>query len=386
MRRQRGMTLLETLVVVAIAAAVIGGIIFKLQSQQTQARREDAVRVQGLEMSNLAAAARQYAETAGETWAEGTRHEVTITELVDAGLLPEGFGARGASGTLGQTPLGQLYRVFSIKDGAAPYEDPDVENGTVRTVIVDLGTPIVGRMERAGISTSAVEALLVFKEAVALYAATEERLPMGVIPAGGGEVRGVGRSFTKDVIDWIENNAGQDAVVALVGFPDLEGGGETGPVGGGLSYCEDVVFVEERLNPTCPAGYLELAREKICTAPAPIFSGSEYGAVVMGTENTQTRSPAVALNYTYTPLSGNPIQGSLLCGATNSNRAVSFAKLNGVTVGTFDCLYTYSATTVTYTGGFTPPICTSATNTSTSHPSLSQPDARSLVCCLPNTR
>ena len=197
--RARGMTLLETLIVVGIAVAVIGGLIFMMQRNAERERTETAAKVHGQEMANLAAAVREHANTAGEDWAEGDRVEVAVVDLIDAGLLPEGFGARASETDYGMTPIGQYYRVFSIKDGGT-YDDPLVENGTIRTVVLDLGTPNPGRMERIGIS-NLPERIQAYKESVALYTTREERVAMGVIPAGGEAVRGVGRVFVKDIID-----------------------------------------------------------------------------------------------------------------------------------------------------------------------------------------
>ena len=84
-RAQRGMTLLETLIVVGIATAVIGTIIFMMQRNAERERSEVAVRMQGQEMANLAKATREYARTAGEDWANGDRVEVAIDDLVEAG-------------------------------------------------------------------------------------------------------------------------------------------------------------------------------------------------------------------------------------------------------------------------------------------------------------
>jgi hypothetical protein len=131
---------------------------------------------------------------------------VAIDDLVDNGLLPEGFEDRTATGQLGFIPTGPRYTVVSIMNGPSGslYHDPNVPVGKVRTVIWDAGDPNAGRLERIGVQ-NVVGAILAWKEAVSLWGSREYSVPMGVIPNGSGEVRGVGRSFTKDVIDWIEN-------------------------------------------------------------------------------------------------------------------------------------------------------------------------------------
>jgi prepilin-type N-terminal cleavage/methylation domain-containing protein len=225
-RKAHGMTLLEVLVVVAIGASIIAGVVVILQGQNDDRRREAAIQRQSTDMTILVKAARQFAAVTAAGWPDGTRAEVALDGLVDAGLLPDDFGTDDGSGDLGVTPLGQRYWVFAIKDGDT-YDDPTVEDGTVRSVVLDLGDPNAGRAANVGV-TATPEGLRAFKESVALMTTSDERIPMGVLEAGGEVVRGIGRAFTKDVIDWIEDAPAQPAVVALVGFHDLDGNSDDG--------------------------------------------------------------------------------------------------------------------------------------------------------------
>lgn len=70
-----------------------------------------------------------------------------------------------------------------------------------------------GGLERIGVP-NVVGAITAWKEAASLYASNEYGIPMGVLVVASGEVLGVGCSFTKDVIDWIENPLTQPASVA----------------------------------------------------------------------------------------------------------------------------------------------------------------------------
>jgi type II secretory pathway pseudopilin PulG len=378
MRKQRGMTLLETLIVVGIAVAVIGGIVFMMQRQAERERSEDAVRMQGQEMANLAKAARAYANTVGEDWADGARVVVAIDDLVDEGLLPEGFGARVSPTDLGVTPIGQQYAVISIKDGA-PYDDDAVEDGTIRTVILDLGTPNPGRLERAGVP-NIEERILAHKESVALYTAREDRIPMGVLEATDDMVRGVGRVFTKDVLDWIENVPTTAAAVALVGFPDLDpAGSNPNPTPGGPGLYADcqVVGAHEGCGglgcnpytpPVCPSGWDELARPRLCGAG--------------GTEVTST-DVGVLVSSFRTDTSQSGFNVGLTCTLYRGSITSAVAMLNGAQIYERAC----SATQLTSAFNFDePPVCQSTTTSGSVPDQLNvdgNPNAYGLLCCLP---
>ncbi len=381
MRKQRGMTLLETLIVVGIAVVVIGGIVFMMQRVAERERTEDAIRMQGQEMANLAKAARTYANTVGEDWADGTRVVVDVDDLVDAGLLPEGFGARVTPTDLGVTPIGQQYVVISIKDGDS-YDDPAVENGTIRTVILDLGTPNPGRLERAGVP-NIEERILAHKEAVALYTAREERIPMGVIEATDDHVRGVGRVFTKDVLDWIEDVPPTAAAVALVGFPDLDpAGSTTGPTPGAPGLYDDCQVLSARSGcpgaycsptytpPSCPSGWDELARPRLCGAGGTDVTSTDVGVLVSSFVSDTTQSGAnVGAN----------------CSLFRQTIQSAIASLNGAQIHQEAC----SQTTLTSTAVPTFPsgsVCTTNTFTGPTAEQINvvgNPNAYGVLCCLP---
>jgi hypothetical protein len=286
---------------------VIGGIMYVMQAQERSNRRDAATIVMADELANISKAARQWATTEGEAWEDGSRHVVSIDDLVDNGLLPDDFAARDPDPLVqGVTPAGQRYTVVSVKNGPAGslYHDPNVDVGKIRTVIWDEGDPVAGRLERIGIAHTA-GAILAWKESVALDTSREHRIPAGVLAVGSGEVRGVGRSFTKDVIDWIENEVTQPAAVALVGFPDLEGdggGGGTGPTGPAVTQYEDCQVIEDMEGcggggigsscpwwdpPSCPAGYDELAQPRVCGTAGQTVRSTDVGMMVSG--STQVR-------------------------------------------------------------------------------------------------
>lgn len=294
-QRQRGMTLLETLIVIGLAVAVISGIVALIQRQSDKTRSEDAVRVQGQEIANVAAAMRQYAETVGHEMGIGELRQVEIQALIDRGLLPEQFafrtGRRGED--IGVTPVGQAYVIASIKDGGS-YDDPDVADGTIRSVIYEMNTPLEGRLERAGV-VNLPQAILAYKEAVGIYTTREEKLPMGVMEAGGETVRGVGLSFTKDLIDWIGNPPETPMVVALVGFPDLDGlvGIVTPPPAPTVAQYDDCLVVSDEdgcggypchpwSEPFCPSGYEQLATPTLCGGGGTRATSTDVGMVIAG--------------------------------------------------------------------------------------------------------
>lgn len=399
---QRGFTLFETLIVLAIGVAVIGGIMFVMQANERSERRDNATRVQAQEMATIAKAARQWADTTGEDWTDGSRNVVTIDDLVDNGLLPDDFAARDPDPlVMGVTPTGQRYTIVSVKNGPSGslYHDPTVDEGKIRTVIWDEGTPVAGRLERVGVQNVA-GAITAWKEAVSLYASNEYSIPMGVLVVGSGEVRGVGRSFTKDVIDWIENEVSQPAAVALVGFPDLEGdGGPTEPTGPvGSQGCEDVQIIEEGAGcpyatnpgqcsvsydePMCPSGYEELAATYICEdnnigSPVVAMAGST-GTFVLGREVESITTPSVAVPYTL----ANGQSGLVNCGSTTTESVTGYVKLSGSTVWQAECSYSSNGTRVVYYSSYFPPSCEPTTATFRQYRTFLQvPEARTKVCC-----
>ena len=377
-RRVRGMTLLETLIVVGIATAVIGTIIFMMQRFSERERAEVAVRMQGQEMANAAKAIREYAKTVGEDWADGDRVEVTIDDLVEAGLLPEGFGDRDGAGVLGVTPIGQAYRVFSVKDGGF-YDDPNVENGTIASVVIDLGPPNPGRMERAGIANMP-ERILAYKEAVALYTAREERIAMGVVPAGAGEVRGVGRVFTKDVIGWLENYPTEGAAVALVGFPDLDPPGtNTTPTPPTDQYA-DCQVVPDHAGcgplgcvpydpPTCSSPWVELARPRICGLGGTVVSSTPVGVVVGGVTRETNSTGANTAS---------------LCNLSRQTISYGGVSLNGAEIFREACSSSQTTSEWVYDPIRRENVCTPTTSGQDAHLGVpGNPDAYGLLCCLP---
>lgn len=408
MRKQRGFTLFESLIVLAIGVAVIGGIMFVMQANARAERRDAAAAAQGLEMTMIAKAARQWADTEGENWANGSRNVVTIDALVDNGLLPEDFAARDVDERLpGVTPTGQRYTIVSIKNGPSGslYYDPDVDEGKIRTVIWDDGNPVVGRLERIGVP-NIVGAIMAFKESVGMWVTTKAPVPepMGVLAPRVGEVRGVGRSFTKDVIDWIEDPLSQPAAVTLVGFPDLEGddggGGSTGAVS---DTCEEIRFIEERqgcpgatnstqcaasyVEPSCPAGWEELMAGHICQANpySPLINTtSGLGAIVFGMERRTLEEPPSVVTVPQCGSSGCT-QTTLACGAATMNQNTGYATLNGARIGTMECLYTYQSTRIQYGAGLYGPLatCVPGASENRAYPTtgMSVGSAKSKICC-----
>lgn len=406
MHYQRGFTLFESLIVLAIGVAVIGGIMFIMQANARAERRDAAAAAQGLEMTMIAKAARQWADTEGESWANGSRNVVTIDALVDNGLLPEDFAARDVDERLpGVTPTGQRYTIVSIKNGPSGslYYDPNVDEGKIRTVIWDEGDPLLGRLERIGVP-NVVGAIMAFKESVGMWVTTKAPVPepMGVLAPRLGEVRGVGRSFTKDVIDWIEDPLSQPAAVTLVGFPDLEGddggGGSTNPTG---PYCDDIVFVDEAdgcagatsptqcearyAAPTCPSGYSQIASAQLCAAStsstAPEIFAGEWGTVIMAREVERRSQPPSQVPYYY-QCGPSTCTGFLACGGSEYTSIIGYAEYNGARVGNLQCLRQYTASQMQYSSQpFTPPRCVNATTDYSAHPTLGVAEARSLVCC-----
>lgn len=306
-KKQRGMTLLETLIVIGLAVAVIAGVVAAIQRQGDKTRNEDAVRVQGLEIANLAEAVRQYTQTVGLEMGAGELRVIEISALIERGLLPERFAyRRGYRGEdIGVTPVGQAYAITAIKDGG-DINDPDVADGTIRSVIYETNPPVEGRLERAGV-VNAPAAIQAFKEAVGIYTTREEQLPMGVVEVGSEAVRGVGLSFNKEILEWIGGNPPETPMaVALVGFPDLDGlvGIVTPPPPTpAVTQYDDCQIVSDEAGcaflsatcspwtpPSCPSGYEQLATPTLCGGGGTRATSTPVGMTVAGQATDVTES------------------------------------------------------------------------------------------------
>ena len=244
---------------------------------------------------------------------------------------------------------------------------------------MDLGTPNPGRMERAGIANMP-ERILAYKEAVALYTAREERVPMGVVPAGEGEVRGVGRVFTKDIIDWLENYPSEGAVVALVGFPDLDPPGTNATPTPPTDQYADCQVVPDHAGcgplgcvpydpPTCGSGWVELARPRICGLGGTVVSSTPVGVAVGGITRETTSTGANTAS---------------LCSLARQTISFGSVSLNGAEIFREACSSTQAVSEWVYDPVTNTNVCTTTTSGQDAHLGVpGNPDAYGLLCCLP---
>lgn len=230
------------------------------------------------------------------------------------------------------------------------------------------------------------ERLLAHKEAVALYTAREERVAMGVLVATDDTVRGVGRVFTKDVLDWIENAPTTAAAVALVGFPDLDpAGSTTGPGDGGVGRYADCQVIHANAGcpssycsptytpPSCPSGWDELAQPRLCGGGGTTVTSTDVGVIVSSSVSNTSQSGA---------------NTGTQCSLNRSTVVSAIATLNGAQVYSEPCsqatLTSYSVPT--FPSGS---VCTVETTPMSALPDqinvVGNPNAHGVLCCLPRT-
>ena len=90
-RRPRGFSLLEVLLVLAVAVALIVLIARSADTLRRDATNEDLVALEVRELDQIATAAGKYITKYRSGWALGSRQAYTVTNLINEGFLPAAF-------------------------------------------------------------------------------------------------------------------------------------------------------------------------------------------------------------------------------------------------------------------------------------------------------
>ena len=247
MRRERGFSLLELMIVVGIAMALVAIGISWLNAERKRVARGEAITQQAVEMSTLGRALDQYLrDDGGEI--TNTVTSVTAEELVEAKLLPANFAVRDQFGATATSPLGQNYTMLAREI-----------DGAVRGVVVAMGTPSAAVMSRVGIK-SASDAFVDFQAAVTRQMRQQQYIASALIPVGGTVADRSVSNFDYDFAGFLGGPVSGSAwVAAMAGFPEFsaspeivvrDGGGE----GGGGAISEGSLMGREcsmRTNQSC---------------------------------------------------------------------------------------------------------------------------------------
>lgn len=216
--RAAGFTLLEALIVIVVMLATLLIGVAYWRDMQKRMNNDNVVATEARELSQITNAVVQYVNANKSTWAAGSTQTITIANLIAAGKLPTAFGNR--TGTDGETPLGQQYRIVAIVDAA--------NSSIVRTVVTETGSMLVSRLDRGGVSNTTA-GMTGVKDAMGQRGQSQFQLVCGTIGAATTSATGVLKGWTKDLSAWIGTAPTQPLVVSMVGFPDLGGPGNPDP-------------------------------------------------------------------------------------------------------------------------------------------------------------
>lgn len=216
MNRNKGFSLLS--LVVALGLLTITGA-FAVQLQLREAKSRIAatwIDAQAREIDQIAAAVRVWTNSPANvaSWSADTRTPIPCTNLTNAGLLPAAFGRDGVSC---KSPFGTIYTIVGIRNAS----DTTIPVGRVRSVIYASGSHHPTLLKRAGIPNQPADL-----QGLAMRTAhhlAERKVPAGWLSAGNTTATGVGHAWAKALSAWINPAPAQASVVALVGFPDLDG-------------------------------------------------------------------------------------------------------------------------------------------------------------------
>ncbi len=306
--RTRGFTLIETVIVITLAAAALTVALMYISSLSKTQQREQLIEKMAQEVAMIQRAMTEHMTGPVLTAvANRTRTQVTIPELITANRLPAAFADR--DGAVGTSPFGQPYRihVFRITDTLATGENP------LTWVITEANGPLASRLARIG-SDDTEDSVLGIKQAVAGALAKQHRLISGVIRSTTTTVTGDFNGFTKDIAYLLPAGptAAQRAWVAVLhGFADLSPGGDGGGNGPPEGFTGDCAIVEARMGcrrngsfsqcthpdatwtkPQCDTaqGWVELTEIPVCTGGLS-FRATPVGPLSYATVRTDRGPP-----------------------------------------------------------------------------------------------
>ncbi len=319
--RARGFTLVEMLVVAALAAVVMGASMLYINEYLKEANRTKLVSEQAREMYMLSKATEEWMVQNSRNWALDTRITVTTDALITATFLPQDFARRiplaGGAAITGVTPFGDRYNIAAIaalKDGKRVH----------RGVVWESGTPIGwGRYARAGLAQGSEPAngaggaskINMIKNEIARALNTEWKHPApGFANVPVATVHGVSGSWTQDVAGYLGVGVTfvTPSVVVLAGWPEygsvlppdtgttdfgvceVRAANCGGPPGSPLYLCTGS---STRYAGACGTGEVEVKRFPHCGGVSQVVSVPEIGSsLTYGRATTRVSAPESALS------------------------------------------------------------------------------------------
>ena len=300
----RGFTLLEVMIVVVMLA--IGATIWAkfLQNNHEAQQRETAVDAEATDLGLLRRAVSAVVRTPPAAWPPNVVQTINLTTLVADNGLPADFAKR--NGVLGTSPLYQRYAVRAIKQ----------TDGKARAVILDTGTVAPSRLDRIGIAPSA-QGVQAIKEQVSVRARDKHSIVAGVLPPGATSVAGAGAGFQQDIAAYLADGVAAGApaaAVILVGFKELEPGGDPFNLGSKWGQCRKKTVQPGGggwRRPSCDAGFTEIAKWPQCGFVNPNFPHydvypTDVGAIILGRDDQIFETQIMTATRDCSPFTDGP--------------------------------------------------------------------------------
>lgn len=262
MRRSRGFSLIEAMIVIVLITGVAMITLNLLNAEQRRQQRNAMVSEQANEMATITRAMEAYLESSDSLPPDlDTPFVLNPQDLVDAGLLPSDFAYRPMSGRITPTsPLGQEYLLIGVNttDG-------------YRGALLPTGDTSEGFMARAGLPGTP-ESLSEFGIAVMQRLKQDHLTAAGVTTAGALAINRDVSGFSFDLSMLLAAAPEDPTVISLAGFPEFKpvpplqiedgGGGDAGA----RKECFANITLDEPMS--CPSGY-ELDYEyEMCSDPS----------------------------------------------------------------------------------------------------------------------
>jgi len=311
--KQRGFSLVELMIVMVIAAVVIGSGFAYLNSESKRLARENAVADGAREIAIISRAVNEFLDSSAET--SGLPKDGSPS-LLDpavhlAGLLPENFGAKPPLTGI-RNPVGQPYSIWVAK-----------HNGVWKGVITTDGSADVGVAAAANVESTA-QAVAAFNRAVMAKSSRSFQSPVGMTIPNAKAVAPMGEKLaTLSLGTWFDSAAipkfATASVAAMVNYAELStsipadpgsgagGGGNNPSLGSGLPINKGCILTKDT---ECPSGYSENWSYRLCdnwgfdkeSTPSIEYVNSAVGQVTLkrftsGKINGQGGSNRYAIPY-----------------------------------------------------------------------------------------
>lgn len=316
MRRVRGFSLIEAMIVVVLIAGVALISLNLFNAQQRREQRVAMVTEQANEMGTMTRALEAYLESADTLPTDiNTPFLINAVDLVAAGLLPPDFAYRPLSGrTTATSPLGQEYLLIGVNTA-----------GGYRGAVVPSGDPLPAFLARAGLQATP-ESMREFGVSVMQRLKQHHLTAAGITVPGSAQINRDVSGFALDLSMLLTSSPLDPTVISLAGFPELRPRAPIS-IGDPPDPAPQECYAQVALNGpvTCNAGFSLAYEYELCADPSlPAVSEETTGAGLIRIERSIN-------NFFHTPSSE---MGS---SALTSQASIPWVSSTGVTQTSAEC-------------------------------------------------